>query len=410
MPRAPIADEFDAVTRALHWLTALLILTLIPLGLVVSDLAGAIADPATTSSATDIARATWLFSLHKTLGVATFAVALLRIAWALGHTRPGLSHAGRGAEVFLTDTVYWLLYGSLVLVPLSGWLRHAATPGLAPIWGPLGQSLPLVVPDPGLAALFSGLHLVFGRVLIAALALHLAGVAKHQLIDRDATLRRMLRGGSPIPASPFATRVSRGVPPALAALALWAAALTAGVGSGVYGGRATSEAVLAPVASDWQITQGTLGLRVTVLGRDIAGQFDDWRAAITFAPRDTPGAAGTVEVTIAPASLQLGAFGAQATGPDYFDTERFATARFSGRIARDDSGYVVTGPLSIRDITRDITLPFALTLEGTTATASGTLTLDRRDFGIAASLTDEASLGFAVAITWSLSARRATPP
>ena len=48
-----------------------------------------------------------------------------------------------------------------------------------------------------------------------------------------------------------------------------------------------------------------------------------------------------------------------------------------------------------------------LTLDGDTATMTGTTTLDRRDFGIGQSYGDEASVGFPVTVTVDLVARRA---
>ena len=43
-------------------------------------------------------------------------------------------HPDRKTETLLAEIVHWLLYGSLILVPLSGWIHHAATEGFAPIW------------------------------------------------------------------------------------------------------------------------------------------------------------------------------------------------------------------------------------------------------------------------------------
>jgi cytochrome b561 len=43
-----------------------------------------------------------------------------------------------------------------------------------------------------LRALFFGVHKVTGYVLIGLIALHVAGALKHQLIDRDNLLARML--------------------------------------------------------------------------------------------------------------------------------------------------------------------------------------------------------------------------
>lgn len=72
MSRTNSAHHYGSVTKTFHWLTALLILTLIPLGIIANKL------PYETSE--QLAQKAWLFSLHKTLGVTVFFVALARIA------------------------------------------------------------------------------------------------------------------------------------------------------------------------------------------------------------------------------------------------------------------------------------------------------------------------------------------
>ncbi|MEX0339096.1 MAG: cytochrome b, partial [Arenibacterium sp.] len=111
MPVSNSTQSYGSVTKTFHWLTALLVLTLIPLGIIANRL------PYDTSE--QLAQKAYLFSLHKTLGVTMFAVAVLRILWALAQPKPGALNAKRRVEHLLAETVHWLLYGSLVLVPLT---------------------------------------------------------------------------------------------------------------------------------------------------------------------------------------------------------------------------------------------------------------------------------------------------
>ncbi len=408
MPRRNTTSSYGSVARFLHWLTALLIATQFPLGLIANSLARTIRSPDAAASEALIGRATLLFSMHKTLGVMIFAVALTRILWALVQPKPGLLNADRRAEAFVAATVYWLLYGSLVLVPLTGWLSHAATTGFAPIWWPFGQSLPGIPKDTNVAAIFGALHRVFGRVLALAIALHVAGALKHALLNRDATLRRMW-SGTKAPAPPGAAPSSY---PAMLALIVWGAALAIGTATGSFAidtQRAPTPA-LPQTASQWQVESGTLGLTVTQLGTPVSGQFDSWRATITFAARPAPGPAGSVRVDIDMTSLRLGAIGDQASGPDYLDSRAFPNARFEGRIERTDTGYVATGPLSLRGVSRDISFPFTLTLADDQATMQAHFSLDRRDFGVGVPISRDQTLGFSVAVTVTLTARRSGAP
>ncbi|MBS8271498.1 cytochrome, partial [Halomonas litopenaei] len=127
-------QTYGTVTKTFHWLTALLIITIVPLGVVAYNL------PYETNE--QLALKALLFSYHKTLGVIVFAVALARIVWAFTQTKPAPLHPERKSETWLAETVHWLLYISLVAVPLTGWIHHAATEGFAPILLPISQDLP----------------------------------------------------------------------------------------------------------------------------------------------------------------------------------------------------------------------------------------------------------------------------
>lgn len=392
--------SFGSLARAFHWLTALVILTAIPLGLVANGL---------STGPDSIALKTQLFSLHKTLGVVAFFLGLARILWALAQPRPVPLHPSRRLETALAEVVHWLLYLSLVIVPLSGWVHHAAVDGFAPILWPFGQDLPLVPKSEAVAALAGGAHWLFTKLLAAAILLHVAGAVKHHLLDRDATLRRMARGvAAPAVATPHRLRL---LPLALAL--------------GLYGAGAALALSLAPTApaevteatapapqttplpgGNWQVQTGTLGFTVQQMGAPVEGRFASWNAAITFDEAVTTGPAGAVEVEIDLGSLSLGSVSEQAKGPEFFDVAAHPTARFAAEIITTPSGHEAQGRLILRGTERPVTLPFTLEIQGDSATMTGRVTLDRRDFGIGAGYGDEATVGFAVEVAVTLSAKR----
>ncbi|MEM1006256.1 MAG: cytochrome b, partial [Pseudomonadota bacterium] len=282
-------SSYGSVAKTFHWLTALLIFTALPLGWIANDLAYAIYDPNIASTEADIATAARLFSLHKTVGVAVFFVALARILWAITQTKPGLLNADNKPEAFAAETVHWLLYASLVLVPLSGWVHHAAAEGFAPILWPFGQNLPFVPKSPELAEWTASLHWLFIWVLAGSLVLHVMGALKHHVVDKDSTLRRMLPGQSNAPRPP---QQHHSALPVVAALMVWIAVLAGGLGLGVFSSHSaagTDAAELADVQSDWQVQDGTLALTITQLGSPVTGSFADWTAAITFDDIAEPG-------------------------------------------------------------------------------------------------------------------------
>lgn len=389
------ATHYGGVTKTFHWLTALLILTLIPLGIYANGL------PYDTSE--QLAQKAWLFSLHKTLGVTVFFTALARILWALSQPKPGLLHPDRKLESLAAETVHWLLYGSLLLVPLSGWVHHAATDGFAPIWWPFGQNLFFVPKSEAIAGAAAGLHIVFERVLAASILLHFAGAMKHHFVDKDVTLRRMLPGTPTVSQGHSTHRVAV---PLLSALAIWAGALAIGNALNLYAGHDSNvtAASLDKVQSDWAVQEGDLAIVVQQLGSDVRGSFADWTAEISFDETVETGVAGNVEVTISIGSLTLGSVTGQALNADFFNAEAFPTALFQADILRSETGYLAEGTVTIKDQSMPVMLPFSLDVVGGVATMQGSTQLDRRDFAIGDSQKDESSVGFAVAVEVSLTA------
>ena len=392
------AQSFGLVTRTFHWLTALMILTAIPLGVIANQLP--------YDSAEALAQKAQLFSLHKTLGVAAFLLGLARILWALVERHPAPLHPERRAEFTLAGAVHWLLYISLVAVPLSGWVHHAALTGFAPILWPFGQTLPFVAQSEVLGSAAGAAHWVFTKLLGLAILLHIAGALKHHLIDKDATLLRMLRGVQ-APAKPKAVR--KGSLPAVVAFGLYAAG--AGVAAllvpnGEAVAASGAEASVAETSGNWRVVEGTLGFTVQQMGTDVAGSFASWTADIRFDEAVVDGSHGSVSVIIDTASLTLGSVTKQALEAEFFDVTSRPKASFTADILPGPAGYVAEGTLTLRGVAQPITLPFTLKISGTQARMLGTVTLDRRDFGMGASYGDEASVGFGVVVTVDLVAER----
>ena len=138
----------------------------------------------------------------------------------------------------------------------------------------------------------------------------------------------------------------------------------------------------------------------------MAGSFADWTSAITFDETVQTGKAGEVTTTVAIPTLSLGSVTDQAMGADFFNTEAFPTATFQADINVAADGYIAAGTLTIKDQSIPVELPFTLTLQDDTAQMTGTTTLDRRDFGIGETVTDESTLAFSVTVNIDLTATR----
>jgi len=69
---------------------------------------------------------------------------------------------------------------------------------------------------------------------------------------------------------------------------------------------------------------------------------------------------------------------------DFFDVERHPRATFAlGAARREGERFVVSGELTVRGVTRPVTVPVAVAVADRTIRVTGELTLNRVDFGIA---------------------------
>lgn len=395
MQASNTSRAYGWVARFFHWTVAVLILSAIGLGLYAGNLP--------RGSEDQLQAIFQAFSIHKTVGVAVLLLALLRILWSLTQKKPRPLHPDRWLESFAAEAVHWALWIGMVIMPLTGWLLHSAAPGgFSRILWPLGQRLPLVPEDAALAGRFAAFHETGWWVLAALILLHVAGALKHALIDRDGTLSRM--AGKPARAPeppPSQARLLPHVLAALAALAIWGATAVLAVPEADEEGAAP--VATAPAASGWVVQQGQLGIEVVQGGTPINGQFGSWNAAIDYDPQTQ---AGHVAVSIDIASLALGSVSDNAKGPEFLNAAAHPTATFDGDIAVEGAGHVARGTLTIAGKAVPAELPFALTIEGDTATAKGRMQVDRRDFGVGAGYADESTVGFAVTISFDLTARR----
>lgn len=410
MPISNTRSSYGAVAKTFHWLIALLVLTALPLGGIATRLAHSIGESGTPDA--DAALVAMLYSLHKTVGVAIFLVALARIVWAISQPRPGLINGHRRLESLAAATVHWLLYGSLVAIPLTGWVHHAASSGGAPILWPFGQNLPLVPESQTVSSLARGLHHALIPVLIVSMAAHVLGALKHHFVDRDATLLRMLPGRTTAEPS---IRQPRHLPPLAAALAIWAAVIGYGISTGQISGhgghshgaleRAAPAGAALAATTGWEVQDGTLSITILQMGDTVTGQFAEWDARIDHADApDADGRTGSVRVEVDVASLSLGYVTGTALGADYLDAAGFPKAVFAADLFLEDGVRTARGALTLKGREAPVALPFTLEMQGDSAKAAGRVSVDRRDFGIGGHNQD--SVGFAVDIAFELTARR----
>ena len=170
------ATRYTLTAQALHWLTVLLVLAILPVAWVMVSM------PKSQEQ-------TWLFVLHRSLGVTILAVAAARLVWRAMNPPPPLPGGSPPALESIGRLTHWLLYGLLVLMPVTGYLQSASGRPVSY----LGLfNLPALPENKGLDDSCKALHLAGQWGIYALVALHVLATAWHVAIRRDGLLSRML--------------------------------------------------------------------------------------------------------------------------------------------------------------------------------------------------------------------------
>jgi cytochrome b561 len=168
-------SRYTALTRVLHWLTAILVFTMLMIGFVM------------VNSLEDYAR---LVMVHKSLGVVILVVVLVRIVNRLTHRAPALPATVGAIERKIVVATELALYALLVAQPLVGWAMVSASGRPVVVFGSV--RLPPIAPLG--AELFSVLrqaHSLIALALVVGIAAHVSAVLLHTLALRDGMLSRM---------------------------------------------------------------------------------------------------------------------------------------------------------------------------------------------------------------------------
>jgi cytochrome b561 len=187
------SNRYEALTRParytgtamlLHWVLGLALIGMFGLGLYMTGL------PFSPQRLK-------LYNWHKWAGVAILALSVLRLLWRVTHRPPALAREMEQAmpawQKLAHHATHHLLYALFFAVPLIGWAYSSAA-GFPIVFLGLWQLPDFVPVSKELAEAIKPWHEISAFAMAALVLLHVAAALKHQFIDRDGLLQRMLPG------------------------------------------------------------------------------------------------------------------------------------------------------------------------------------------------------------------------
>ena len=180
-----VVARYSGLAMLLHWVLAVAIVGTFCLGLYMSDLK---LSPQRIQ----------LFNWHKWIGVSILTLSALRLLWRWVRRPPALParivQAMPAWQYSAYRATHVLLYALFFAVPLLGW-AHSNAAGFPIVWFGKIPLPDLVGKYKALAEVLGEAHEVAAYVLAALVVLHAAAALKHQWLDRDGLLLRMMPGG-----------------------------------------------------------------------------------------------------------------------------------------------------------------------------------------------------------------------
>ena len=210
--------------------------------------------------------------------------------------------------------------------------------------------------------LLEGVHGFLGWSLLVLIVLHIGGSLYHGIVLKDGIMSSMKPN--------FGKRTA----------GLSIALLAFGAGTLAMGGAGKA------AASEWSVNPqvSQIGFEVSGGGSTTKGTFGQYKAEIEFDP-DVPEQAA-VRVLLNMNSAATGTADADEAlkSAEFFNPAQFPTAQYVARGAQTlGSGkYVLNGRLTLKGVTKPVSLPFLFNIKAGTARVSAETKINRLDFGV----------------------------
>lgn len=171
-------NRYSTVSLILHWVIALAVIAQVALIM--------------AHDATEGPLSREFVQTHKAVGLTILVLTVVRIGWRLANPLIALPVEMPKWERILARITQIAFYVVLLVMPLSGWLASSAA-GRDISWFGLFQ-WPLLPVGGGreAAGRFMDVHEAVAALLLLLIVLHVAGALKHQFINRDNVLHRMI--------------------------------------------------------------------------------------------------------------------------------------------------------------------------------------------------------------------------
>lgn len=172
-------SQYGVVAKFFHWLIFFLVFFMIFLGFLLG-----------LEVVKNKELSTELLNIHKLTGLSILILMILRAIWASINPKPLLPPGTPSWQRYAERIVHFSLYGSLIIMPLAGWVSAVAAGHPPKLFG---WEITLPIPkSESLSDTAFSVHVTFAIIIIVLVSIHVAAAFYHYFIKKDDILQRML--------------------------------------------------------------------------------------------------------------------------------------------------------------------------------------------------------------------------
>lgn len=131
----------------------------------------------------------------------------------------------------------------------------------------------------------------------------------------------------------------------------------------------------------WQVNDDSYAVKFDT--KAASGIIKGLKGTINFDEANLPASGFDVTVDVNTLSTGNGMKNHHAKSEGFFDAEKYPLIHFvTSKIEKTKDGYLATGKLTIKETTKDITIPFTFAGSGNEGTFKGDFDINRTDYGL----------------------------
>lgn len=171
--------SYGLVSKSIHWLMALIVISMLAVGFFMGDFSKPLKST--------------VYMLHKSFGLLILTLVVVRLIWNWTTSTPDYEESLTPIEQKTSTAGHHLLYLLLLVMPLTGLFMSIASKRYPTFFNLFTVSYFPAIPETKyFSQLMHDSHEIIAWVFVMVISLHILAALKHHFISKNNVLKRMM--------------------------------------------------------------------------------------------------------------------------------------------------------------------------------------------------------------------------